>query len=165
MKKRQVSLIQLSAFLVLWISISLSLNADSVSAKFSEKLCAAWNESSLVTDLASESAGGSGWIDVVTGVSEVKEGTQIIVSGRYDCSETPEYYIRIEKKENKAVCLASGLYDGQRTWQFLPRTEEYKEFAAKFGLGAFYSLWNNGMKGNKVTAWNNSKYFQTFKEK
>ena len=106
----------------------------------------------MVPNLTSESLGGSGWIDVVTGVAEVKDGTQIIASGRYECAESPEYFIFVEKKDNKVLCTRSGLYEGQSTWQFLPKTEEYKEFAEKFGLGAFYALWNNGMKGNKVTA-------------
>lgn len=136
--------------------------AGPATEQFAARLCAAWNSSDLPTKLGSESIGGSGWIDVVTGVAEVPAGQQIIASGRFECSTTPEYALVIEKKSDRAMCAAAIPYAGRRTWQFLPNTDNYREYAASFGMGAFYSLWNNGMKGNKGTAWNNSKHFQLF---
>jgi len=130
---------------------------------FANKLCSAWNASSLPAKLAAESAGGSGWIDVVTGVQPAPAGTQILASGRYDCNVQPEYALTIQKDQSgKAMCVKAEIFKGSRTWKFLPKTSEYNAFAKSFGMGAFYSLWSNGMEGNKGTAWSNSEHFQTF---
>lgn len=142
--------------------LALPVLAAPVAEEFAARLCTAWNASPLPNSLATKAAGGSGWIDVVTDVAEVPDGTQIIASGRYDCAKTPEYAIQIERKDGQAICTGSGAYTGKRTWQFLPETEDYARYAAKFGIGAFLSLWSNGMKGSKTTAWSNSEHFQVF---
>lgn len=160
MVKSTSRVLVLAAFIARFPTTSAS--AASPTVDFAQRLCTAWNASSLPTALGTEETGGSGWIDVVTGVAQVPPGTQLIASGRYDCSKVPEYVIRVESRDGKAVCTNYGAYDGTRTWQFLPDTEDYAKYASRFGLGAFLSLWSNGMEGRKTTAWDNSKEFQVF---
>lgn len=69
---------------------------QSVTADFAAKLCIAWNNSKLPSKLGAELKGGSGWIDVVTDVAIVPPGTQIIASGRNDCSKNPEFIITLQ---------------------------------------------------------------------
>jgi hypothetical protein len=140
-----------------------SQSSISVIEDFAGELCKSWNNSSLPKKLGTKATGGSDWIDIETKIAKVDKGTQIIASGRYDCSKKPDFIIIIKKQaDGTAKCVASGLYKNKRTWQFLPKTKQWKEYSKSFGMGAFWGLWRNGMKGNKTTAWSNSDNFKVF---
>lgn len=131
---------------------------------FAKKLCWAWNHGSLPKKLGSESQGGSGWIDKVTGVSKVPTGYQKIVSGRADCKGWPKFELVIQKDEKgQAKCVSAGAYNGsQLTWQFLPSSDNWFNYARGFGMRAFAQLWGNGMKGTYGTAYSNRGNFAIF---
>ena len=44
----------------------------------------------------------------------------------------------------------------------MPSTEAWFEYALDFGMMAFASLWNNGMKGTYTTAYANKGNFKIF---
>ena len=161
--KRVYKVFTISIGIIFMSVLAVEAQAQPATTLFARQLCAGWNASDLPQKLGSEEQGGSGWVDVVTGVARVPAGTQIIASGRYNCSQTPEFIITIEKQaDGRALCAGHGVYNGTRTWQFLPETNDWKEYARSFGMGAFFELWNNGMEGDKTTAWNNSDHFQKF---
>lgn len=132
--------------------------------EFAQRLCQAWNRSSLKRRLGDKKIGGSNWINISTNISKVPQGYQKIVSGRADCKGWPKFELVIERQpDGTAKCTSAGAYNGTKlTWQFLPTTEGWFEYARSFGMGAFYSLWRNGMRGNKGTAWSNSGNFKIF---
>lgn len=136
-------------------------------SKFANELCAGWNSSRLPKLLGTEEAGGNGWINKITsrGVPEQQPaGYQKIVSGRSDCKNWDKFELVIERQtDGTAKCTSAGSYNGKRvTWQFLPSTAGWFEYAENFGLGAFMSLWNNGMVGDYTTAYANRGNFQIF---
>ncbi|GEM_PF-1321065 len=170
MKRSIVSFVALAAFslgLILVLEpneISAGGSYKLADAAFAKKLCWAWNSGSLPKKLGSEAAGGSGWIDKDTGVSQVPAGYQKIVSGRADCANWPKFELVIQKDEKGlARCVSGGPYSGsQMTWQFLPSTENWFNYAGNFGMRAFAQLWNNGMKGTYTTAYANRGNFSIF---
>jgi len=134
---------------------------------FAKKLCVAWNNSSMPKRLGTKTAGGTGWIDYFTGETKTapKKGYQKIVSGRRDCKGWPKFQIVLEKDENglaKCNVEKSGKYDGTNlTWQFIPETEHWFNFAQSFGMFDFAKLMN-GFKGPMWFAKKNQKNFQVF---
>jgi len=149
-----------------------SMNAEKIklgSPAFAKKLCASWNWGSLSSRLGDEKKiqkkyNPTDWINISTGISKVPKGYQKIVSGRADCKNWPKIQFIIKKQENgRAKCVSAGKYDGKNlTWQFLPTTANWIDYGRSFGMGAFYGLWSNGMKGNKGTAWSNRGNFKIF---
>lgn len=136
-------------------------------SEFAKKLCSSWNESKLTTILAAKSSGGNDWIDTVTGYGvPVKQpkGYQKIVSGRADCKGWPKFELVIEKQaDGTAKCTSAGPYNGKQvTWQFLPSTTGWFDYAKDFGYGAFMTLWWNGMIGDMMVGKANQGNFAIF---
>ncbi len=134
---------------------------------FAKKLCKAWNNSSMPKRLGTKAVGGTGWINYFTGEtkSAPKKGFQKIVSGRRDCKGWPKFQIVLEQDASgKAICnvAKSGKYDGKNlTWQFIPKTEHWFNFARSFGMFDFAKLMN-GFKGPMMFAKKNQSNFQIF---
>lgn len=134
-------------------------------AEFARQLCTAWNNSKLPRLLGDEDATrGSDWINIDTGISRVPAGYQKIVSGRHDCKGWPRFELVIVKQpDGSAKCISAGRHNGRDiTWQFLPTTENWFNYAKSFGMGAFAGLWKNGMKGKYWTAYGNRDNFKIF---
>lgn len=140
---------------------------------FAGKMCWAWNnwkwkdskgkKTTLAQRLGATSQGGSGWVDVKTGVSEVPAGYQKIVSGRRDCNGWPRFQLVIKKNElGEARCTAAGSYNNTKmTWQFLPTSDNWFNYGQGFGMGAFMALWKT-MEGKESTAFSNRGDFGLF---
>ena len=155
------SLLVISA--ILFSGSVFSQNMKLADATFAKEMCKKWNSSTLPKKLAAESAGGNDWIDtnVASGVSK---GFQKIVSGRYGCKGWPKFEMVIEKQaDGTAKCTSAGAYNGKKlTWQFLPSTEGWFDYAGSFGMGAFMVLAKNGFKGSYWTGKKNQGNFAIF---
>ena len=161
--------------LTVGIVSAMMLSASGVSAQsyrlgdteFAKKLCDSWNGSKLPKILAAKDAGGNNWIDTVTGYGVPKKqpaGYQKIVSGRDDCKGWPKFELVIEKQaDGSAKCTSAGPYTGSKvTWQFLPSTVGWFDYAQSFGYGAFMTLWYNGMIGDMFVGKANQGNFAIF---
>jgi hypothetical protein len=157
------------------ILTAMMLSASGISAQsfklgdpeFAKKLCDAWNTSNLPKVLADKSAGGNNWINFVTGYgvpAKQPAGYQKIVSGRDDCKGWPKFELVVEKQaDGTAKCTSAGPYTGSKvTWQFLPSTTGWFDYAQSFGYGAFMTLWWNGMIGDMIQGKANQGNFGTF---
>ena len=136
-------------------------------AEFAKKLCDSWNSSSLPKILSAKSSGGNDWINTVTGYgvpAKQPAGYQKIVSGRDDCKGWKKFELVIEKQaDGMAKCTSAGDYTGSRvTWQFLPSTVGWFDYAQSFGYGAFMTLWYNGMIGDMFVGKANQGNFAIF---
>ncbi|MDH5656556.1 MAG: hypothetical protein OEZ34_11640 [Spirochaetia bacterium] len=132
-------------------------------AEFAKQLCNSWNASKLPTILASKDKGGNNWIDIRV-TKGVADGYQKIVSGRHDCKGWPKFELVIEKQDDgTAKCTSAGVYSGSKvTWQFLPSTDGWFEYAHSFGYMAFMVLTKNGFKGSMPVGHSNMKNFAIF---
>jgi hypothetical protein len=135
--------------------------------QFAKELCEAWNESRLPWALGTKAAGGNEWINAVTTrnvPAPQPAGYQKIVSGRAECRNWPKFELVIERQaDGSAKCISAGTYNGRRvTWQFLPDTSGWFDYAKDFGYAAFMSLWLNDMIGDMITAKANQDHFAEF---
>ena len=156
------------ALCALFIPVVAAADGKLADNRFAAAVCQAWNASEMPCRLGSEEKHtckgkqieGSDWIHSLGR----RDGKQKIVSGRADCRGWAKVEWNIGKDETgKAMCVSAGYHNGKgRTWQFIPSTANWFEFARSFGMGAFYSLWRNGMVGSKGTAWSNRAHFALF---
>ncbi len=122
---------------------------------YTEKLCAAWNNTSLPKRLGRS---GSKWID-----SAKSSGHQVIVISRRDCTNWPKVKVVIDANENgDAMCTQGGAFsDGEFQWKFEPKTTHWIDFSDGFGAFKMPKIMD-GFVGPYGAAMKNIKNFELF---
>jgi hypothetical protein len=155
MKKIFLVSTMLTGFMFIMIMMLDTTSAQSgikfMSPDFAKKLCNAWNQSNLPSDLGT---GGSDWIS-----QGEEEGKQTMVFWVKNCS-TPRVQLTVENQGGKAVCTYGGAAQtASPDWKIYPPTDKWYKCAT--GVNPMWQLMGN-FKGNMGTAMKNMGNFKIF---
>ena len=130
-------------------------------ATWAQKACNAWNASPVLTeqlvdvDVNENESGGYSWIK-----NDAKRGYKLIHMYRTKCGEASKIQLMIQKKGDKAMCVAAGKPDGKKmnmAVDYIMHATD-KNWAcmgrSSFGCGAMGAMMSGKLKfkGPKVEA-------------